>query len=314
MNLRQLQYFIEVGELESVSRAADRLHVAQPALSRHMRTLERDLGVRLFQRDGRGIILTNAGIVFRDRVKAVLRELDRATLEVKALSRSPGGRIDFGMPFSVSQALTRVLVHHVQEELPGVVLRVIDGWTGFIIEWLLLGRLDLGIIYDHTLNSDVLRTEPLASEEHYLLCAPGDRMAKRTSVTLAEIAKLPLALPSREHGLRIAVEQAMRSIGSAPWIHTEIESGVVLKQLAQQEGIYTILPRGEMEHELAQGKIEIVKIVEPALHRTLFVAWSNERPNTPQMRAVLAIATRETANIIKAGKWGSRFLGGRLQL
>jgi LysR family transcriptional regulator, nitrogen assimilation regulatory protein len=314
MNLRQLQYFVEVSELESVTRAADRLRVAQPALSRHMRTLERDLGVRLFERDGRAISLTNAGIVFRDRVRAVLHELDRATLEVKALSRSPGGRIDFGMPLSISQALTRVLVQHVQDEVPGVALRVIDGWTGFTIEWLLLGRLDLGIIYDYTLNSDVLRIEPLASEEHYLLCAPGDPIAKRTPVALAEIAKLPLALPSREHGLRIAVEQAMRSIGLTPRIHTEIESSVVLKQLVQQEGVYTILPRGEIEHELAQGKIEIAKIVEPTLHRTLFIAWSNERPNTPQMRAVLEIAIRETANIIEVGKWGTRFLGGRLRL
>ena len=110
MNLRQLQYFIEVSELESVTKAADRLHVAQPALSRHMRSLEHELGVPLFERDGRGIILTNAGLVFRDRIRAVLRDLDRAQLEVQALSRSPGGRIDFGMPFSISQALTRALV------------------------------------------------------------------------------------------------------------------------------------------------------------------------------------------------------------
>ena len=155
MNLRQLHYFVEVSELGSVTRAAERLHVAQPALSRHMRTLERDLGVRLFARDGRGIALTNAGIVFRDRVRSVLRELDRAQLEVKALSRSPGGRIDFGMPFSISQALTRVLDRCIHDELPGVSVRIIDGWTGFIIEWLLRGRLDLGVIYDHTLKSDV---------------------------------------------------------------------------------------------------------------------------------------------------------------
>jgi len=203
MNLRQLQYFVEVSELESVTQAAERLHVAQPAVSRHMRALEHDLGVRLFERDGRGIILTNAGLVFRDRVRTVLRELDRAQLEVKALSRSPGGRIDFAMPFSVSQALTRVLVERAHEELPGIALRIIDGWTGFIIEWLLRGRLDLGIIYDYTLKSDVLRTEPLATEEHFLLCAPSDPLVARQSISLAEVASLPLALPSREHGLRV---------------------------------------------------------------------------------------------------------------
>ena len=179
MNLRQLQYFVEVSELESVTKAAERLHVAQPALSRHMRTLERDLGVRLFARDGRGITLTNAGVVFRERVRAVLRELDRAQMEVKALSRSPGGRIDLGMPFSISQALTRNLVQRVLHELPDVSLRVIDGWTGFIIEWLLRGRLDLGVIYDYTLASEVLRTEPLALEEQFLVCSARDPLAGR---------------------------------------------------------------------------------------------------------------------------------------
>lgn len=309
MNLRQLQYFIEVSELESVTKAANRLHVAQPALSRHMRALERDLGVRLFERDGRGIILTNAGLVFRDRVRAVLRELDRAQLEVKALSRSPGGRIDFGMPLSISQALTRVLVKRVHDELPGVALRIIDGWTGFIIEWLLRGRLDLGVIYDHTLKSDVLGTEPLAAEEQFLLCAPGDKLAQRETITLAEVAELPLALPSREHGLRVAVEQFMQTIGRTPWIHTELESIVGLKQFAQQGGIYTILPRGEMEEELAARQIKPLRITNPTIYRTLFVAWSKERPNTPQMKAVLKIAKRETANIIRKGSWGSRFLG-----
>ena len=223
MNLRQLQYFVEVSELESVTKAAERLHVAQPALSRHMRTLERDLGVRLFARDGRGITLTNAGVVFRERVRAVLRELDRAQMEVKALSRSPGGRIDLGMPFSISQALTRNLVQRVLHELPDVSLRVIDGWTGFIIEWLLRGRLDLGVIYDYTLKSDVLRIEPLAVEEHFLVCASGDPLAGRGRITLADVAGLPLALPSREHGLRVAVEQIMQTIGRVPHIHTELE-------------------------------------------------------------------------------------------
>src|SRR5262245_20447082 len=190
MNLRQLQYFVEVGELESVTRAAERLHVAQPALTRHMRALERDLGVRLFARNGRGVALTNAGVVFRDRVRSVLRELDRAQMEVKALSRSPGGRIDFGMPLSLSQALTRILVERVHRELPGVSLRVIDGWTGFIIEWLLRGRLDLGVIYDHTLKSDVLHIEPLAAEEHFLVCAAGSPLAERARVSLAKLAEL----------------------------------------------------------------------------------------------------------------------------
>jgi LysR family nitrogen assimilation transcriptional regulator len=309
MNLRQLQYFVEVSEAGSVTRAAERLHVAQPALSRHMRTLERDLGVPLFARDGRGIALTNAGIVFRDRVRTVLRELDRAQLEVKALSRSPGGRIDFGMPFSISQALTRILDRSIHDELPGVSVRIIDGWTGFIIEWLLRGRLDLGVIYDHTLKSDVLQIEPLAAEEQFLICAPANPLSRRDKIPLAKVAELPLALPSREHGLRVAVEQTMQSIGRSPQIRFELESIVGLKQLAEQGSVYTVLPRGEIEEELSAGRIKTVRIVDPPIHRTLFIAWSNERPVTPQMRSVLGIAKRETAKLIETGRWGTSFLG-----
>jgi LysR family nitrogen assimilation transcriptional regulator len=308
MNLRQLEYFGMVSELESITRAAERLHIAQPALSRHMRALERDLGVQLFVRAGRGIELTNAGEVFRDRVRILLRELDRTKLEVKALSRSPGGRVDFGMPYSISQALTRVLVQCVRQELPGIALRVIDGWTGFIIEWLLRGRFDLGIVYDHTLKSDVLRTEPLAAEEHFLVCAPGDQLARRSSIPLDVVSSLPLALPSREHGLRIAVQQFMQTVGRAPEIRIELESIVGLKQFVQEGDHYTILPQGEIVDELAAGRLAKVRITDPTIYRTLFIAWSNERPKTPQMKAVEAMVKRETATIINKGTWGSKIL------
>ena len=190
--------------------------------------------------------------MFRDRVRAVLRELDRARMEVKALSRSPGGRIDLGMPLSISQALTAHAGAGVHRELPGVALRVIDGWTGFIIEWLMRGRLDLGVIYDHTLKSDVLRIEPLAAEEHFLVCRADDPLARRERIPLAEVAELPLALPSREHGLRFAVEQIMQTIGARATTSTPSSNSIVgLKQLAQEGGVYTILPRGEMEEELS---------------------------------------------------------------
>lgn len=165
------------------------------------------------------------------------------------------------------------------------------------------------MIYDHTLKSEVLRTEPLAIEEHFLVCAARDGRAVRKTMQLAEVSNLPLALPSREHGLRIAVEQCMQTIGCIPTIHTELESIVGLKQLAQQGAAYTILPRGEMEAELAAGRLKAVRIVAPSVFRTLFIAWSNERPNTPQMRAVLGVVKQETEKLIKAGAWGSRFLG-----
>jgi LysR family nitrogen assimilation transcriptional regulator len=268
------------------------------------------LGVQLFQRSGRGIKLTNAGLVYRERVRAILRDLDRAEVEVKALSRSPGGRIDVGMPLSLSQALTTRLVDRVRCDLPGVSIRVIDGWTGFIIEWLMQGRLELGVIYDHTLKSDLLHVEPLVAEEQFLICRPQDRLAGRRKVPLAEVALLPLVLPSREHGLRFTVDDKVNSIGATANILMEIDSMVGLRRFVEQGKAYTILPRGELDADLAVGRLAAVPIVEPAIHRILFAAWHAERPVSMQMRAVMQIMKEETAELVGSGAWGNEYYGG----
>jgi LysR family transcriptional regulator, nitrogen assimilation regulatory protein len=101
----------------------------------------------------------------------------------------------------------------------------------------------------------------------------------------------------------------MRSIGRSARIRTELESIVGLKQFTQQGDDYTILPRGEIEEELASGRLAKMRVTNPTIHRTLFIAWSNERPFTPQMRAVQELAKRESARIIQQGTWATRFLG-----
>lgn len=306
MNLRQLQYFSEVSRLQSVSRAAMTLRVAQPALTRHVHALERELGVELFIRQGRGITLTQAGAVFNDRVKAVLRDLDRARIEARALARSPGRRVDVGLPLSLSQALTSSLTERARRDIPDVSIRVLDGWTGFIIEWLMSGRLDVGVIYDHTLKSDVLQTEPLAAEEHFLVCAPGSRFARKSSVTVRELSAVSLALPSRLHGLRIAVENHFATARQPLNIDIEVESITGLRDLAAAGATQTILPRGEIETDLQLGRLAAVRL-SPKLHRHLFIAWSNERPVSLEMTEVRKIIRRETARLVRDRRWGTTY-------
>lgn len=311
MNLRQLQYFVEVSDLQSVTLAAARLNIAQPALTRHMRALQRDLGVELFSRTGRGIALTNAGILFRDRVTSILRELDRARVEVQALARTPGGRIDIGMPASISQALTRILIEQVGRQLPKTSVRIIDGWTGFIVEWLHLGRLELGIIYDHALRTNLLQIEPLATERHFLVSRPGEPLVRRgRRISLAAVCKLPLALPSKEHGLRLAIEERMRAAGLTPCIELELESTIAIKQFVEMGGIYSILPQGDVKDDVASGRLMLTE-TEPAIQRTLSLAWARERKIDARLDAVIAIVRRETERLIETGIWGTTFLGPR---
>jgi len=309
MNLRQLQYFATVSDLQSVSKAANRLRVAQPALTRHIHTLEGELGVQLFERHGRGIALTRAGELFQERIKSVLRDLDRARVEVTALARSAAGRVDVGLPEAVSHSLSHVLLQKVLETFPQIGISIIDGWTGFIIEWLIVGRLDLGILYDHTLTSDVLHTEPLASEEHFLICAPEQELAQSRSVAIADLSRLPLALPPRHNGLRISVENHLKFIGRTLRIVYEVDSLIAIKQLVQAGNAYTVLPLGNVAQEVELGRLVMVPFRGSSFHRTLFVAWSNERPFTSQTKAVLEIIRSEVAALVRGGRWGSRYFG-----
>ncbi len=308
MNLRQLQYFVVVSDTQSVTKAAARLNLAQPALTRHIHSLEGELGVKLFSRSGRGIVLTTAGELFRDRVKSILRDLERARTEVQALARSSGGHIGIGLPNSTSQALTRILVQRTKQALPDVTLRIIDGWTGFIVEWLLSGRLDIGVIYDYAQRTHLLNVEPLATEQHYLVCAPGDALSQWSGeLPLSLVAELPLALPSRDHGLRLAVEHQMQAVGLKPRVELELESPTGIKQFIEAGTMYTILPRSEICQEVAAAQLIPLR-TRPAIYRTLSLAWSRERVIDTPMRRLKQIMRQETATLVESGAWGTTFI------
>jgi LysR family nitrogen assimilation transcriptional regulator len=200
-------------------------------------------------------------------------------------------------------------VQRIGEELPDVAVRIMDGWTGFIVEWLLLGRLDIGVIYDYATRSNLLQVEPLATERQFLVCKAGDPVARHPrAVTLKDLSALPLVLPSREHGLRLAFERQMETAGLSPRVDRELESVIAIKQLVQNEAIYSVLPHGEIANELAAGRLAAVK-TKPALERTLSLAWPRERTVDEAMRGLIGMIRNETERLIESGAWGSTFLG-----
>ena len=184
MNLRQLQYFVEVSELESVTKAADapaRRPAGPDPPHAHARARPRRAAVRP-QRARHRAHQRRRGVP-RPGADGPARARPRAGGGQGAVALAAAGASISACRCRSARRSPASWCSGCTHELPDVSLRVIDGWTGFIIEWLMRGRLDLGVIYDHTLKSDVLRTEPLAAEEHFLVCAPDDRAgaARRAS-------------------------------------------------------------------------------------------------------------------------------------
>ena len=147
MNLKQLNTFVHVAELGSLSKASDRLRTVQPALSRQIRMLEDELGVELFSRHGRGMALTEAGDLLRTRALAILRQLEETKADISEHAGLVRGRVVLGIPPTVGDVLAARLVKEFLRQYPDVTLRIVPAFTGFLLDWLQRGEIDVAIMY-----------------------------------------------------------------------------------------------------------------------------------------------------------------------
>ena len=142
MDIKQLRTFIRVAEVGSLSQASDRLRLAQPALSRQIKMLENEIGVPLFVRHGRGMKLTEAGRQLLESVGAPLRQLEQSFDELRSSAKRIEGRVSLGMTPTISFILAGRLAKRVAKELPGVSLRIVEGYGGYLVEWLQRNEID----------------------------------------------------------------------------------------------------------------------------------------------------------------------------
>ena len=168
MELKQLSYFLCVAEAGSFSKAAVLMSVAQPVLSRQMKLLETELGVELFYRNGRGVVLSEAGKLLDAHARTVMQSLHLARTEITATRSKPQGRVVIAMPPSIGWVLTAALVRRCRAEFPDINLHVVEGFSGHVTEWLSTGRIDIGVVYNAP-RRPTLTTEPLFADELVLL-------------------------------------------------------------------------------------------------------------------------------------------------
>src|SRR5450631_2029637 len=188
MNLKQLEYFVQVAELGSFSKAAVVLDIAQPALSRQVRSLETELHQQLFLRNGRGVALTDAGKRLFDHSVAVLQLVSHAREDLGASRDEPVGRVTIGLPPSIGRQFTLPLIDRFKKELSSAKLAIVEGLSTHIVEWVTTGRVDIGLAYNPQ-TQPALEIVPLLEEPLGLVSRAGKGKGKRGR-SLA-----PLSLP-----------------------------------------------------------------------------------------------------------------------
>lgn len=303
MDIRQLKLFAGVAESGSFSRAAAILSVAQPVLSRQIKSLEQELGVELLYRNGRGIVLTEAGKLLEQYARSIFDTMARAEGDIAALRTSPKGQIIIGMPPSVGSVLTVPLVRSFRRDFPLIAMRVMEGFSGHVLEWLMTGKIDVAVLYNAPGVSNLI-SEPLLQDELFLLGADNDPGRLPPGPVLASrLSSLPMIMPSRPHGLRLLVDQILGAAHIKVNVELEVEAMPSTLNLVEQGFGYTILSYSSCHQLVRSGRIKLWRIVEPQLTRQLLLATSTQRPTTTATRALADMVRSQVRELLTRGAW-----------
>jgi LysR family nitrogen assimilation transcriptional regulator len=272
MDTRRLYSFVRVVDAGSITRAADLLHIAQPALSQQMTALESLFGQQLLSRSKQGVEPTEAGRVLYRHARVILRQLEQAHAEVEVVGRELAGGVSVGLaPYSTVNALALPLLSAVRARFPRVLLHINENFGGVLSEALMTGRMDMALLYD----SGPIRGvdfERLLTEELVVVAPEGVDLPGRPEdqVGMVELAEVPLLLPGPTHTIRRVVDQAFAHSATAANVVGEVES-VPLMARAVRAGLgATVLPLSVAQrliggHDLQQRHLEPALTVRVSL-------------------------------------------------
>lgn len=296
MDIKQLQVFATVANTGTLSKAAITLSITQPVVTRQIRALEDELGLELFYRNGRGMVLTEGGKLLLQHAEEIIASLAKAKSEVSAMRSIPSGKYAIGVPPSVGTVLTVPLVQKIKSEFPQISLRIIEGFSGHVLEWLANGRIDIAVLYGESKHQSFL-SEPLLEDELFLLGPANDPHGLGAGpVALAQLERIPMILPSRPHGLRVLLDAIFEREGISPKIEMELEAMPSALLLAEEGVGYTILPYAAVYQLVQKGRIACWPLM-PTITRTLLLATSAQRPMTAMLRMLVRIVRAEVRDL-----------------
>jgi LysR family nitrogen assimilation transcriptional regulator len=305
MDFRQLRTFNCVAELGSLSKASDTLRVAQPALSRQIKLLEHELRTELFTRNGRGMVLTEAGRLLLARTAGIVRQIDQIRDDIQSTSGAPSGRVVLGLVPTVSRVLSARLARRTVESYPGISLRIVESYGGHLLEWLHRGEMDLAIVYGPSV--DLHLAVQTLGRDHIVGVGPrGCGLARKKQVEIGWLLRQRLVLPSQSHGLRALIERVAAKQKLKLGVQVEADSFRVLTSLVEEGLGFSLLPPSAVRSEVAEGRLEAAAISKQALSRELVIASPIDHPGSTATAAITALLRSEIRACRQEGLWDIR--------
>lgn len=301
MNLRQLGYFVRVAEMHNMTRAAETLHVAQPALSQQIALLEEEFEVRLFDREPKGVRITAEGELLLRHAQTILRQVDATrSILTHTASDAVAGSVSIAMASSTARILALPLLSAVKRQYPAIVVEIVDIPSADLTLMVQQGRVDFSLSPDQEELNDLF-TQPLLVEEILLLTHPSVQLPEGP-IPITELARLPLILPRPPNKLRMRIDYAFMNARLTYNLFAQASTSAILIPSVVEGMGTTILPYSAAYREIHDCTI-VPHHLDPRLSREIRLCFSKNTPVLPAVEKVMELTRTVVGKLIKDGHW-----------
>ena len=296
MDIRQLRYLVALSEERHFTRAAQREHIAQPALSQQIRRLEEEVGLPLVERTTRSVTMTDAGLALVGRARRILGEVDAAQGEMERMTGLHAGRVSVGTMHTMGPVDVSLPLAIFHERHPGVELTVREQSSEELAEMLRVDELDLAFLsVTERIESHGLGLHQIVSEELAVIVPEDHPLAARRRIRMSELAGEQFISYRQGARLRELLVAAGDLAGFEPEVKLESNESPRIRRLVARGMGVAILPRSDVTG--AGAPVAVATLVEPSLHRDITLAWREGRRHSPAATEFLDVAREAFADL-----------------
>jgi len=291
--------FIDAAELGSLSKVAVAYGTSQPHISRQISELEQECGGRLFQRTGRGVVLTELGQRVAPKVRAWLASTEQLENDIRTTAGKPIGKVRMGILPSTAHPLVSTLYYRLRERYPLVQLAVREGQGAQLETWLENGNVDLAILYRYSAaprDGDIY----LFETKTYLVGAAGDSLTSQPTVPFSALNSLPLVMFCRPNSWRDHLDALCNENGVSLNIAVEADSLALQTHIVADGGVHALLGPYAVAAAGKECRLQASQLVDPTVVRHIALAISRHGELTLACRTVMQV----TQEIVKTGAAG----------
>lgn len=274
MDIRHLQYFLEVAKQNSFTKAAQHLYITQPTISKMIRNLEEEIGVVLFDRVGKRVELTDAGKVFLSQAQLMIQTFDNMTAQLDDLMKLKKGRIRIGLPPMIGANFFPKVIGEFRERYPGITLQLFEDGAKKVESDVGAGALDIGVVLLPT-NEETFDYFSFVNDRLMLVVHPGHRLVEQEEASLADLEGEPFLLFREDFALHDRIISECLEVGFQPNVVCKSSQWDFISEMVAANLGVALLPETICE-ELDPESFRIIPLVQPVIPWHLAMIWRKD--------------------------------------